>query len=137
MKKLVISLLFVMQVCFVFAQSGTGVSGKVVDSKTQKPLQDVVVSVQNSNLTEITDASGKFVLKNVSEESHLVYVKSAGYKDQLLTINVVKGQNLDLGVVVLEEDITQELQINLISINDNDLSDDNSCLLYTSDAADD
>lgn len=126
MKKLVISLLFVMQVCFVFAQSVTNITGKVVDSKTQKPLQDVVVSVQNSNLTEITDASGKFVLKNVSEESHLVYVKSAGYKDQLLTINVVKGQNLDLGVVVLEEDITQELQINLISINDNDLSDDNS-----------
>ena len=55
--------MFVMQVCFAFAQTGTGFSGKVVDSKTQKPLQNVVVSIQNSNLTEITDAEGKFVFK--------------------------------------------------------------------------
>jgi hypothetical protein len=126
MKKLVISLLFVMQVCFVFAQSGSGISGKVVDSKTQKPLQDVVVTVQNSSLTEITDSLGKFAFKDVSEGSHLVAIKSAGYKDQLLSVEVVKGQNLDLGVVVIEEDITQEQQINLVSINDNDLGDDNS-----------
>ena len=126
MKKLVISLLFVMQVCFVFAQSGTGVSGKVVDSKTQKPLQDVIVAVQNSSLTEITDALGKFTIKNVSEGSQLVSIKSTGYKDQLLTINVVKGAILDLGVVVLEEDITQEQQNSLIVITDNDLGDDNS-----------
>jgi hypothetical protein len=126
MKKLVISLLFVMQVCFVFAQSGTGVSGKVVDSKTQKPLQDVIVAVQNSSLTEITDALGKFTIKNVSEGSQLVSIKSTGYKDQLFTINVVKGAILDLGVVVLEEDITQEQQNSLIVITDNDLGDDNS-----------
>ena len=126
MKKLVISLLFVMQVCFVFAQAGTGFSGKVVDSKSQKPLQDVVVTVQNSSLTEISDAQGKFTFKNVTEGSQLVLVKSAGYKDQLLTIDVVKGKVLDLGVVVLEEDITQEQQTSLISITDNDLGDDNS-----------
>ena len=36
MKKLVISTFFVMQVFFVFAQTGTGITGKVVDSKTQK-----------------------------------------------------------------------------------------------------
>ena len=33
MKKLVISTLFVMQVLFVFAQTTTGITGKVVDSK--------------------------------------------------------------------------------------------------------
>ena len=126
MKKLVISLLFVMQVCFVFAQTSTGFSGKVLDSKSQKPLQDVVVTVQYSSLTEISDAQGKFTFKNVAEGSQLVMVKSAGYKDQLLTIEIVKGKILDLGVVSLEEDITQEQQTNLISITDNDLGDDNS-----------
>ena len=38
MKKLVISTLFVMQVFFVFAQSPTGISGKVLDAKSQIPL---------------------------------------------------------------------------------------------------
>jgi hypothetical protein len=51
MKKLVISTFFVMQVFFVFAQDISGISGKVVDAKTKKPLQNAIASVQNSNLT--------------------------------------------------------------------------------------
>ncbi len=126
MKKLVISILFVMQVVFVFAQSGTGFSGKVVDSKTQKPLQNVVASVQNLGLTEVTNSEGKFSIKNVPEGSQLLLVKTVGYKDQLLSVEVVKGKILDLGVIVMNEDITQEQQTSLISITDNDLGDDNS-----------
>jgi hypothetical protein len=126
MKKLVISILFVMQVVYVFAQSGTGFSGKVVDSKTQKPLQNVVTSVQNSSLTEITNTEGKFTFKNVPVGSQLLLIKTVGYKDQLLSVDVVNGKILDLGVVVMDEDITQEQQLSLITITDNDLGDDNS-----------
>lgn len=126
MKKLVISILFVMQVVFVFAQSGTGFSGKVVDSKTQKPLQNVVASVQNSSLTEVTNAEGKFTFKNVPVGSQLLLVKTVGYKDQLISVEIVSGKILDLGVIVIDEDITQEQQLSLVSITDNDLSDDNS-----------
>ena len=60
MKKLVISTLFVMQVFFVFAQNISGISGKVLDAKTQKPLQNAIVSIQNSNLTQMTNFEGKF-----------------------------------------------------------------------------
>lgn len=126
MKKLVFSILFVMQVCFVFAQAGTGFSGKVVDTKTQKPLQNVVATVQNTSLTEITNAEGKFVFKNVPVGSQLLLVKSSGYKDQLVAVDVEKGKILDLGIIVLDEDITQEQQLSLVTITDNDLGDDNS-----------
>ncbi|MFZ4105225.1 carboxypeptidase-like regulatory domain-containing protein [Flavobacterium sp.] len=124
MKKLVICLLFVMQVCFVFAQAGTGFSGKIVDSKSQKPLQNVVVSVQNSNLTQISDAQGKFTFTNATEGSQLVLVKSVGYKEQLLTIDVVKDKVLDLGVVVLEEDIAQDQIRDVLNIQETDLGDE-------------
>lgn len=126
MKKLVISILFVMQVVFVFAQSGTGFSGKVVDSKTQKPLQDVVATVQNIGLTEVTNSEGKFTFKSVPTGSQLLLIKTVGYKDQLLSVDVVNGKILDLGVIVMSEDITQEQQLSLITITDNDLGDDNS-----------
>lgn len=126
MKKLVISTLFVMQVLFVFAQTGTGVSGKVLDSKTQKPLQNVVTSIQNTNLTQITDGSGKFVFKGVSVGNQLLQVRSQGYKDQLLQIEIVVGKMIDVGIIVLDVDITEEQQASLITITDNDLGDDNS-----------
>lgn len=126
MKKLVISILFAMNVAFVFAQTGTGFTGKVVDSKTQKPLQNVIASIQNTNQTQITDAVGGFTFREAPSGSQLLQIKSSGYKTQLFTIDVVEGKILDLGVVVFEEDITEEQQLSLITITENDLGDDNS-----------
>jgi hypothetical protein len=126
MKKLVISALFVLQTVVVFAQANTGFSGKVVDAKTQKPLQNVVASIQNTNLTALTDFAGVFEFKNVNPGSQLLQIKSTGYKDQLLAVDVVEGKMLDLGIVVLDEDITIEQQLSLITITENDLGDDNS-----------
>ncbi len=126
MKKLVISTLFVMQVVFVFAQSLTGVTGKVVDSKTQKPLQNVVVTILNSPLTALTDGSGKFTFKEVTEGNQLLQIKTQGYEDQLIQVEITSGKMLDLGIVVATEDQTQEQQLSLITITENDLGDDNS-----------
>lgn len=126
MKKLVFSILFVMQAVLVFAQTGTGFSGKVIDSKTQKPLQNVVASIQNTNLTEVTKADGSFAFRNAAAGTQLLMIKNVGFKDQILSIDVVEGQILDLGVIVLDEDITQEQQLSLITITENDLGDDNS-----------
>jgi hypothetical protein len=126
MKKLVISALFVMQVFFVFAQTPTGISGKVLDAKTQKPLQNVVASIQNTNFTQLTNAEGKFIFERVAVGNQLLLIRSIGYKDQLLPVEIISGKILDLGVVTLQEDQSAEIQGSLISISESDLSDDNS-----------
>lgn len=126
MKKLVISTLFVMQVVLAFAQTGTGISGKVVDAKTQKPLQNVVATIQNTNSTQVSDVTGKFTFTDIAAGNQLLQIKTQGYKEQLLQIEVVAGKILDLGIVVLEEDQTEEQQLSLITITENDLGDDNS-----------
>jgi hypothetical protein len=126
MKKLVISTLFVMQVLFSFAQSTTGITGKVVDSKTQKPLQNVVASIQNTSLTALTNGAGVFNFAGIEKGSQLLQIKTAGYKDQLLAVDVEEGKMLDLGIIVMDEDVTSEQQLSLITITDNDLEDDNS-----------
>ncbi|WP_298221525.1 carboxypeptidase-like regulatory domain-containing protein [Flavobacterium sp.] len=126
MKKLVISTLFVMQVLFGFAQTLTGVTGKVVDSKTQKPLQNVVVAILNSPYTELTDNAGKFTFKEVTEGNQLLQIKTQGYTDQMIPVEITRGKLLDLGLVLFVEDQTQEQQLSLITITENDLGDDNS-----------
>lgn len=126
MKKLVISTLFVMQVLFGFAQT-TGITGKVVDSKTQKPLRNVVASIQNTNLTILTDAGGVFTFKDVPNGAQLILIKSTGFKDKLLAVDVEEGKMLDLGVIVFEEDGNAlEQQLSLITITENDLGDGTS-----------
>ena len=125
MKKLVISILFVMQVVFAFAQQGSLVKGKVVDSKTQKPLQNVIATLQNTTLTTLTNSDGIFVFESAPAGTHLLEISSTGYSRQILSIEVA-GLPLDIGLVVLEEDITSEQQMSLITITENDLGDDNS-----------
>lgn len=126
MKKLFISTLLIMQAFLVFAQNTTGITGKVLDAKNQKPLQNVVVTIQNSSSTVLTDANGVFVFNDSPRGSKLIQIKTAGFKEQFLTVEVENGKIIDIGVVILDEDITSEQQLSLITITENDLGDDNS-----------
>src|SRR5690606_16174069 len=123
MKKLVISTLFVMQAVIAMAQ--TGISGKVVDSRSQKPLQNVVVTVTNTTLTQTTDILGMFKF-DVEAGNQSLQFRSVGYKDLLLAVQAENGKTVDLGVVVMEVDMTSEQELSLVTITENDLGDDNS-----------
>ncbi|QBN19401.1 carboxypeptidase-like regulatory domain-containing protein [Flavobacterium nackdongense] len=126
MKKIIFSTLFVLQIVFAIAQTTSGVTGKVVDSKTQKPMQSVIVSVQNTNLMQLSDSNGKFSFDKLDVGSQIIRIRTNSYKEQLLQIEIKPNELLDIGTVNLEEDITTEQQLTLITITDNDLSDDNS-----------
>lgn len=115
-----------MQVLVVFGQQNPGVKGVVVDSKTQRPLQSVIVTVQNTTLTKITSSEGAFQFENVPAGEYLLQVKTDGYTSQLLPFEISLDQMVDLGVIVMEEDITSEQQLSLITITESDLGDDNS-----------
>jgi hypothetical protein len=125
MKKIIFSTLFVFQILFAFGQTNTGVSGKIVDSKTQKPMQSVIVSIQNTNLMQLSDSNGKFSFDKIEVGNQLIRIRTNGYKEQLLQIEIKAAELLDIGTVNLEEDITSEQQLSLITITDSDLSDDN------------
>ena len=127
MKKLVISMFFVLQVVFAWSQDKTtGVTGKVVDAKTMKPLGSVVATIQNTTFTVLTNQDGVFTFENAIAGDQLLEINSSGYTRQLLSISITKGSMLDLGTIVLEYDNTSEQQLSLITITENDLGDDNS-----------
>ena len=126
MKNFIFSALFILQVLFAYGQKNTGFTGKLVDSKTQQPMQSVIVSIQNTNLTQLSDSNGQFSFDKVEVGNQLIRIRTNGYKDQLLQVEITEGQLLDLGTVTLEEDQTIEQQLSLITITESDLGDDNS-----------
>ena len=126
MKKNLFSVFITLFSVLSFAQIAGGLTGKIVDAKNQKPLQNVVVTIQNTNLTEVTTADGKFTFSTLSEGNQIVLIKSTGLKDQLINVEIIKNKVTDLGLVALEEDVTQEQQLSLITIVESDLGDDNS-----------
>lgn len=126
MKKSTLILYFVLQSVFVFSQKSSGIAGKILDSETQKPLQNAVVSVQNTNNTQLSDSKGEFAFSNLTAGKYLVLFKSVGYKDQMISIEITTENILDLGIILMSQDQSVEKQLSLIALTDTDLSDDNS-----------
>lgn len=126
MKKLLFGLLLFAQVFTCWAQQNTVIKGTVIDSKSQRPLQDVVATLQSVNLPVVTNPEGLFIFENVAEGKQTITVGSAGYTTKIFNVELTKGQQLDLGIISLQEDITSEQQLSLITLTENDLGDDNS-----------
>ena len=126
MKKLALSLLFLFQAVFVMAQNQSTVKGKIVDSKSQSPLGSVKVMIQSNEQFVTTNNLGEFQIKGIAAGEQVLVVSSDGYSTQNFAIEVVANQVLDVGLLFLEEDITSEQQLSLVSITENDLGDDNS-----------
>lgn len=116
---------------FAFAQE-TVFRGIVVDAKTQNPLENVVVSIQNSSITKLTSKRGKFELSSPIEGEQLLLIHSQDCKDLLLKIHSNFGQIIYLGVLQLEDIYSDEVPAALITLLENDLSDDNSSSEMTS-----
>jgi hypothetical protein len=122
----------VLQIGFAFAQNKTGILGTVLDAKTQRPLAYVVVSIQNTNVMQLTAIDGKFNFDDLVGVINWCFSQS-GYKDALFPVTIEIGQLLDLGMIMLEEDEILDQQRSLIRLFENELTDDNSGSESTSD----
>ena len=126
MKTFSFILLLIVQVVSSTAQNNTGLFGKIINAKTQSPLGFVVVSIQNSSLMQLTKTDGKFSFDDVPSGSILVLIRSQGFKDVLLPLELAVNEKLDLGIILLEEDQLQELQSSIITLIESDFTDENS-----------
>ena len=125
MKKLLLSILFLIPTLVVFGQESS-LTGKVIDSKTLKPLTNVVLTIESTNQTKLSGSNGVFKFDKTPVGNHSLIVTYTGYTTQVFQLELTEGELLDLGTVVMEEDITTEKQLSLVTITENDLGDDNS-----------
>ena len=88
-------------------------------------MRNVAAKLQGSNQTATTNAEGVFVFETVAPGNQSIVVGTQGFVSQTFSLEVTAGETLDLGVVSLDEDITAEQQLSLITLTENDLGDDN------------
>lgn len=125
MKKLLFSLFFVLQAVITFAQGVQEIKGKVVDSKSNTPINAVLARIETTNISTLTNNEGIFVLEDVKTGDQQVVVTYVGYITQRFPVTI-GSQDIDLGTIYLDEDLASTAQMGLISLNENDLGDDNS-----------
>lgn len=125
MKKLLLSIFFVLFTLTTWAQSTT-LRGVVVDTNTQQPLLNATANLINTNLSATTNQQGEFTISNPTPGSQVLIINFTGYLQKRFALEITEGENIDLGTIYLEEDVTTEQQLSLITLTENDLGDDNS-----------
>lgn len=67
--------------------------GIVSDSETTKPLEMVVVSIQELNLWTVTDKKGKFSFSDVPSGNYTLFSSCLGYNSYKKSINISENTN--------------------------------------------
>lgn len=120
LKKLHITLLFVLMFSFsALAQSG-GITGIVSDASSGDPLIGTTVQLTELSKGDITDADGRYTISNVSPGTYTLRVSFIGYKTFEVQVTVGSGmttQNVDLA-----EDVAQldEMVVTALGVETNE-----------------
>lgn len=81
------------------AQSGGRVVGKVVDAKSGAPISTAMVSVEDTQITAISDLNGRFHLDGVPAGSRSVRAEVLGYAPKIVTgVSVKAGATTSLDI---------------------------------------
>lgn len=83
------------------------ISGKVVDVRTQEPLQGVLVKVKVSSSTvageAMTDSSGRFEVKGLSLGEYTLEFSQVDYQPMSFPVVIATGGDIDVGEVRLRQ----------------------------------
>ncbi|MFK8060404.1 MAG: carboxypeptidase-like regulatory domain-containing protein [Polaribacter sp.] len=124
MRKIVLSI-FMMLFLVLGVNAQNIVKGIVSDADSEETLENVLVSVKSTSIKQTTGFDGSFTLKNLSNGSYILEIKLEGYETQNFPIEL-SGNTVDLGTILLYQDISVDQDLSLITITDDELNDDAS-----------
>lgn len=107
------------------AQQTTIIKGEVVDALSLKPVFQASVHVQGTSFYAKTDENGSFGFNNIDFGKYVLVIEQNGYISQSFPITVLEFGIVDLDRIYLEQDISIEQTDSLLSLADNDFSNDN------------
>ena len=111
-------LLFLLSSFGLFAQNSGSISGKVTDQKTNEPLPYVTIAVKNNDATVtggITNEKGEFEINKLTLQKYIVEIQFIGYTTITKEIDLTDTKKLDLGTIVISEDVKQLEGVELVA----------------------
>jgi hypothetical protein len=102
--------------------------GRVIDEITEEPIPGAIVIIKGPQFQVTTDALGYFVFdKNIKEGDQMLIVASNEYITRTIPIIIVVGETVNIDPLYLQVDhLQQEQAIGIVSLTENDLSEDDN-----------
>lgn len=122
MKIVLYSLLLIIYSIRLEAQVNRDLSGKIEDSETGQPLAGIVVTINNSGTSVITDNNGIFRFTNIIKDKCIVKINVLGYNIFVQNVDLTKERHLPIRLkkspVKLDEvTVSHETENNVPTLN--------------------
>ena len=101
------------------------IKGVVVDSEKNTQLKGVAINVKKNTANTITNENGVFILQNLTNGSYVLEISFKGYETQNFPLEL-SGSTVDLGNILLYEDLSEEEDLSTVTLTDDELNDDTS-----------
>ena len=125
MKKLILlGFLCFLYILNLHAQETFNITGRIVDTNSEKPISEVTISILETSFLISTNNDGTFVFKNLKSGNYSVRISKNGYQTQTFSISL--AENLNLSTIYLEFESFNLEETGIISLNSDDLLDDNN-----------
>lgn len=110
MKKIIITLLFVITIVKINAQGI--LKGTILDSKNKETMVGSTVRVLKTNMATVANEKGVFQINNVPNGKYTIEVTMIGYLKSTVLAEIINNETVELNVNLVEEASTlSEVQI--------------------------
>lgn len=111
LKKIILACLTIFTCLLVQAQERGRLSGTVLDKYSQKPLANVSVSVDGTNIASITDTNGVFRIIAIPLQAYNISISMVGYKSEIVYNLIIGAGNEQTINVELEPSNTSLTEV--------------------------
>ena len=126
MNKITLIFLFGFFSISLFAQQ-TLIKGSVKDAVSFQPILNVSISLEESNLSALTDVQGEFLFStNLPLGEQILKISKSGYITKRFPIIVNEGKTVNISDMILERDLSQSQDLFVITLSDDELDNDSS-----------
>jgi len=96
--------------------------GQIMESRSRQPILNARISLEGSLSHVQTNTADGFHFRGLGKGTYMLKVTAVDFVEKLFPIELT-DKDIDLGVIYLDLDITREKSDNLITLNEDDFSD--------------
>ena len=85
------------------AASDANIGGHVLDGETGEHMAYCLVSIKDTRLATMTDASGHYIFRDLAPGTYTLEASFTGYKAQSQTVNATHGQSIEVNFELMPD----------------------------------
>ncbi|MEO1097819.1 MAG: carboxypeptidase-like regulatory domain-containing protein [Bacteroidota bacterium] len=105
--KAISAILIVLSVQRAWSQTSANLSGEIIDDQSHRGVPGITIQLIRTNKGAISDAQGKYIIKDIPPGTYQIEVSGLGYEKQTLQLRFEKGQEVKRSITLKES--TSEL----------------------------